>query len=58
MLERVLSKLGSKAQVHWIQDGDHSFNTPEGKKMILKTYDDVAGVLIGWVEGSVSKLGR
>ena len=58
LLERVLSKLGSKAQVHWVQDGNHSFNTPEGKKTILKTYEDVVGVLIGWVEGCVSKLGR
>ncbi len=58
LLEKVITKLGSRARVHWIQDGDHSFNTPDGKRMVLETYEDVVGVLIGWVEGCVSKLGR
>ena len=49
LLEKVLSKLGSRAGIRWIQDGDHSFNTPEGKTAVPKTYEEVVGVLVDWV---------
>ena len=48
LLEKVLQRLGSRAQVHWIEEGDHSFKTPEGKSRITGTYEEVLGVLIDW----------
>jgi hypothetical protein len=51
LLEKVLSRLGSKAQVHWIEAGDHSFNTPEGKSAVSKIYDTVARVLVDFARG-------
>ncbi len=48
LLEKVLARLGSRAQVHWVRDGDHSFNTPAGKSAISKTYEEVVGVLVDW----------
>lgn len=51
LLEKVLSRLGSKARVHWVEGGDHSFNTPEGKGAVANTYETVVRVLVDWVGG-------
>ncbi len=48
LLERVLVKLGPNARVHWVQGGDHSFNTHDGKSL-SKTYEEVLSVLVGWL---------
>jgi len=49
LLDRVVSKLGGDAEIHWIEGGDHSFNTREGKDVLVKTYDEVLGTLDDWV---------
>lgn len=50
LLETVVEKIGSNAQLHWIEGGDHSFKTPgtgsvdsDGKKEALET-------LLEWLE--------
>jgi len=47
-----LSRLGSMASVHWVEEGDHSFNTPEGKSAVPKTYETVVRVLVDWAQTS------
>src|SRR5438105_15245236 len=31
LLEKVVSRIGSNAQIHWIQNGDHTFKTTDTK---------------------------
>ncbi len=50
LLETVVSRIGPNAQVHWIQDGDHSFKTPEEKAGASRAYQEALGVLVDWVE--------
>ena len=50
LMEKVTARLGSKAQVHLVEGGDHSFNTPKGKEVLSKTYEDVVNVLVDWIE--------
>src|SRR5713101_2005813 len=45
LLEKVVSRIGSIAGVHWVEGGDHSFNTPSGKGDKAKTYEEVASLL-------------
>ncbi len=45
LLEKVISRIGPIAQVHWVEGGDHSFNTPSGKGDKAKTYEEVASLL-------------
>jgi predicted alpha/beta-hydrolase family hydrolase len=49
LLEKVVSQMGSNAQIHWIQNGDHSFKTP-GEKGIGKSSEEALGVLVEWLE--------
>jgi predicted alpha/beta-hydrolase family hydrolase len=49
LLAGVVSKLGDRAELHWIEGGDHSFNTSRGKDVLLKTYDEALGTLDTWV---------
>jgi predicted alpha/beta-hydrolase family hydrolase len=49
LLAGVVSKLGDKAELYWIEGGDHSFNTSQGKDVLLKTYDETLGTLDAWV---------
>jgi len=49
LLEGVVSKLGNKAQIHWIEGGDHSFNTHQGKDDLVKTYIETIEVLDTWL---------
>jgi uncharacterized protein len=48
LLERVIAKLGSKARVHWVQDGDHSFKTSLGREGLANTYQEVVTLLTSW----------
>ncbi len=54
LLEKVVSQIGSNAQIHWIQNGDHSFKTP-GEKGIGKSTQEALGVLVEWLESHSSK---
>jgi predicted alpha/beta-hydrolase family hydrolase len=49
LLEGVVSKLGDKAEIHWIEGGDHSFNTHEGKDALVKTYEEALETLDTWL---------
>jgi predicted alpha/beta-hydrolase family hydrolase len=49
LLDGVVSKLGDSAEIHWIEGGDHSFNTGQGKDVLLKTYDGALGTLDTWL---------
>jgi uncharacterized protein len=49
LLEEVVSKLGDNAEIHWIDGGDHSFNTHEGNDVLAKTYEEVLGTLDTWL---------
>jgi predicted alpha/beta-hydrolase family hydrolase len=49
LLAGVVSKLGDRAELYWIEGGDHSFNTSQGKDVLFKTYDDALGTLDTWV---------
>jgi len=49
LLDGVVSKLGNRAEIHWIEGGDHSFNTRQGEDVLLKTYDEALGTLDTWL---------
>jgi uncharacterized protein len=49
LLEGVVSKIGDNAEIHWIEGGDHSFNTHEGKEVLAKTYEEGLGTLDTWL---------
>lgn len=50
LLAGVVSKLGDRAEIHWIEGGDHSFNTRGGKDALVKTYDEALETLDTWVQ--------
>jgi uncharacterized protein len=49
LLEGVVSKLGDRAEIHWIEGGDHSFDTHQGKDVLAKIYDEALRKLDTWV---------
>ena len=49
LLDGVVSKLGDRAELHWIEGGDHSFNTRQGKDALVKTYDEAIETLDIWL---------
>ena len=48
LLETVLAKIGSNAQVLWVEGGDHSFKGRGGKLELAETYKTVLARLLGW----------
>jgi uncharacterized protein len=50
LLEKVVSKLGSNAQIHWIQNGDHSFKTPDAKTGSTDTMREALVSLGDWLQ--------
>ncbi len=50
LLAGVVSKLGDRAEIHWIEGGDHSFNTHQGKDDLLKSYDEAMETLDTWLK--------
>jgi predicted alpha/beta-hydrolase family hydrolase len=50
LLEKVVSKIGSNAQVHWIQNGDHSFKTPDTKTGNTDTLREALVSLVEWLQ--------
>lgn len=53
LLEDVIQKLGSRAQVHWVEGGDHSLDTSARKAAAPRTYEDIIEVLVNWVANQV-----
>ena len=49
LLEGVVSKLGNRAEIHWIEGGDHSFNRRQGKDVLVKTYEEALETLDTWL---------
>ncbi len=56
LLESAVSKIGSNAQIHWMENGDHSFKTPGEKGGVGKLCLEALEVLVGWVEAHQSKM--
>jgi predicted alpha/beta-hydrolase family hydrolase len=50
LLEMVVSKIGSYAQIHWIQDGDHSFKTPDAKTGNADSMHEALVSLVDWLQ--------
>jgi predicted alpha/beta-hydrolase family hydrolase len=50
LLAEVVSKLGGKAEIHWIEGGDHSFNTHQGKEDLVKSYTEAMETLDIWLK--------
>jgi predicted alpha/beta-hydrolase family hydrolase len=50
LLEKVVSKIGSIAQIHWIQDGDHSFKTPNAKPGNTDALEEALASLVDWLQ--------
>ena len=49
LLDQVVSKLGDKAKIDWIEGGDHSYNTRQGKDAQAKIYSEAMETLDSWV---------
>jgi uncharacterized protein len=49
LLDQVVAKLGPGARIDWIEGGDHSFNTRQGKEAQAKIYGEVMETLDSWV---------
>ena len=50
LLEKVIHTIGPNAQLHWIEEGDHSFKTPGAKSGISGGTQEALGVLLEWLE--------
>jgi uncharacterized protein len=50
LLETVVSKIGPNAEIHWIQNGDHSFKTPDVKKGSADTLQEALASLLAWMQ--------
>lgn len=50
LLEKVVSKIGSNAQIHWIENGDHSFKTPDAKVGSTDTLQEGLASLMDWLQ--------
>ena len=49
LLDQVVAKLGNNAELQWIENGNHSFDTRQGKDAQIKIYSDVMETLDSWV---------
>ena len=50
LLDQVVAKLGNRAKLQWIEGGDHSFNTRQGKDSLAKIYSEAMETLDFWVK--------
>ena len=50
LLDEVVTKLGDRAEIHWIEGGDHSFNTHQGKESLANTYNEAIETLDTWLK--------
>jgi uncharacterized protein len=50
LLEKTVSKIGSNARIHWIQDGDHSFKTPHAKTGNTDSLHEALVSLVDWFQ--------
>ena len=50
LLEEVVAKLGPNAQLHWIENGDHSFRRPDEKITGKEGTHEALAALVGWLK--------
>ncbi len=50
LLEKVVTKIGSNAQIHWIENGDHSFKTPDAKPGNTDALHEALVSLVDWFQ--------
>ena len=50
LLDQVVTRLGDRAEIQWIEGGDHSFNTRQGKDALAKIYGETMETLDTWVK--------
>jgi predicted alpha/beta-hydrolase family hydrolase len=50
LLEKVVTKIGSNAQIHWIENGDHSFKTPDAKPGNPDALHEALVSLVDWFQ--------
>jgi len=50
LLEKLVSKIGSNAQIHWVQNGDHGFKTPDAKTGSTDTLHEALTSLLDWLQ--------
>ncbi len=48
LLEGVVTKLGDKATLHWVQGGNHSLDPGKGKTVKDETYNGLVDLLQNW----------
>lgn len=49
-MRSVVSRLGSRAQVHWLEGADHSFNKHKGKAIYSKTLMEIVQIIDSWID--------
>jgi uncharacterized protein len=49
VLKSTLSELGNKAQVYWVENGDHRFDKLKGKEIHSKTLQEIVETITQWV---------
>ncbi len=50
LLEKVVAKIDSKAQLRWIENGDHSFKRPKTESGNVDGAVEALGILLQWLE--------
>src|SRR5437879_8013293 len=50
LLEKVVSKIGSNAQIHWVQNGDHGYKTHDAKTGSTDTLHEALTSLLDWLQ--------
>jgi hypothetical protein len=53
LLEKVVGKIGPNAQIHWIENGDHSFKTSDPKTAGSPGAEEALGALLEWLETTI-----
>jgi len=49
LLEKVVARIGPNAQLHWIENGDHSFKRPGEKPAHTEGTQEALSALLGWL---------
>jgi uncharacterized protein len=55
-VKSVVSHLGDRAQIHWIDGGDSSFNKHKGKAIYWKTLREIVQTLDNWANSHIGSI--
>src|SRR5215471_12872284 len=50
LLEKVVAKIGPSAQIHWIENGDHSLKTSDSRSERTSGMEEALAHLLEWLE--------